>query len=176
MSDARLQSFDGLYTAHHQALHAFFLGKTSDAELSLDLLQDTFVRVWRNIETLDGLPPERQRAWLFAVARNLVIDQYRAAATRRSTAEVLARDALADERVAPAPDADVLRREQLEALDTAIRLLPEDLRVVLVLQTVGERNSTEIGELLGRPPGTVRYQLAEARRRLARELRLGGED
>jgi RNA polymerase sigma-70 factor (ECF subfamily) len=172
VSTARQQSFDALYSVHHQGLHAYFLGKTSDAELAFDLLQDTFVRVWRNMATLDGLPPERQRAWMFAVARNLVTDHYRAAATRRSTAEVLARDASTGDTTVPPAEADFLRHEQSAALEAAIRLLPEDLRVVLVLQVVGERNSTEIGELLGRPPGTVRYQLAEARRRLARELRL----
>ena len=41
---------------------------------------------------------------------------------------------------------------------------------IIVLSAVGERNSSEIGVLLGRPPGTVRYQLSEARRRLARQL------
>jgi RNA polymerase sigma-70 factor (ECF subfamily) len=171
VSSAREQPFDALYAAHHQTLHAYFLGKTSDAELALDLLQDVFVRAWRNLATLEELAPERQRTWLFAVARNLVIDQYRARAARRSTDVALARAAAASETTSPPADADVVTRERLRTLDAAIRQLPEDLRVVLVLQAVGERNSTEIGDLLGRPPGTVRYQLAEARRRLARELR-----
>ena len=57
-------------------------------------------------------------------------------------------------------------------MDLAIRQLPEDLRTVLVLHLLGEATSAQIGELLGRPPGTVRYQLAEARHRLAQDLRL----
>ncbi|MBV9323564.1 MAG: RNA polymerase sigma factor [Chloroflexi bacterium] len=175
MSTARQQQFDALYAAHHATLHAYFLGKTSDAELALDLLQDAFVRVWRNLATLEGLSPERQRTWLFAVARNLVVDQYRSRASRRSTDAALAQAAAVAQTASPAAEADVLRRERLETLDRAIQQLPEDLRVVLVLQAVGERNSTEIGELLGRPPGTVRYQLAEARRRLARQLQLDAE-
>ena len=169
------QQFDALYATHHATLHAYFLGKTSDAELALDLLQDAFVRAWRNLATLEGLPPERQRMWLFAVARNLVVDQYRWQATRRSTDAALAQAAAGAQTSSPAADADLLTRERLQALDRAIHQLPEDLRVVLVLQAVGERNSTEIGELLGRPPGTVRYQLAEARRRLARQLQLDQE-
>jgi RNA polymerase sigma-70 factor (ECF subfamily) len=165
--------FDALYAAHSQTLHAYFLGRTGDAELALDLLQDTFVRCWRNLANLDGLPPERQRAWLFAVARNLVIDEYRASATRRGTGQALARAAAAaGSSSAPAEDA-VVEREDLRAVDAAIQRLPLDLRTVLVLQVVGDRSSAEIGELLGRPAGTVRYQLAEARRRLRRELHLG---
>jgi RNA polymerase sigma-70 factor (ECF subfamily) len=175
VSDARQQAFDALYAAHHQGLHAYFLAKTSDPELALDLLQDAFVRVWRNLATLEVLAPDRRRAWLFSVARNLVIDQYRAQATRRATSEALAQETASAASISPAADADVLTREQLEAVDAAIRRLPDDLRIVLVLQTVGERTSAEIGELLGRPAGTVRYQLAEARRRLARSLGLEQE-
>jgi len=59
-------------------------------------------------------------------------------------------------------------------VDRAIRRLPEHLRTVLVLQVLGERTSAEIGEMLDRPAGTVRYQLSQARKRLAEELRLLG--
>lgn len=161
------REFDAIYAAHHQTLHAYFLGRTGDAELALDLLQDTFVRVWRNMANLETMSAERQRGWLFAVARNLVIDDYRASATRTRTGEALAW--LADE-TSPAADSGVVERDQLRALDAAIRRLPADLRTILVLQVVGERSSTDIGELLGRPAGTVRYQLAEARQRLRQEV------
>lgn len=164
--------FDQMYAAHHQTLHAYFLGRTSDPELALDLLQDTFVRLWRNLQAVGDLASERQRAWLFSVARNLVIDQHRALSTRRATQQALADAAATANSSAPPADMEVAVREKLQELDLAIRDLPEDLRVVLVLSVVGERTSTEVGELLGRPPGTVRYQLAEARRRLAHNLRL----
>jgi len=161
------REFDALYAAHHQTLYAYFLGRTGNAELAQDLLQDVFVRVWRNMLNLVALPAERQRSWLFAVARNLVIDEFRASATRTRTGEALASLA---ENTSPSADTSVVERDLLYALDTAIQHLPADLRTVLALQVVGERSSTEIGELLGKPPGTVRYQLAEARRRLRREV------
>lgn len=168
----RQRVFDELYGAHHQSLHAYFLGKTSDAELALDLTQDAFLRAWRNIGTLEALSSERQRAWLFTVARNLVVDAHRARATRKSMGDALATQANVGDLAAPAADSNVARRERIEALELAIQRLPEDLRVVLVLQVLGERTSAEIGEVLEIPAGTVRYQQAEARRRLARDLRL----
>ena len=76
-ADEREALFDVLYEEHRQTLHAFFLGRTSDPELALDLLQEAFIRAWRNLDMLLALPPRRQRAWLFAIGRNLVIDQYR---------------------------------------------------------------------------------------------------
>ncbi len=163
--------FDRLYDEHRQVLHAFFLGRTSDPELALDLLQEAFVRVWRNADTLLALAPVRRRAWLFAVARNLVIDQYRGRAVRTATHEALAAAADATERVSDGPEATVERDQELQLVDRAIRRLPEHLRTVLVLQVLGERTSAEIGELLDRPAGTVRYQLSQARKRLAEELR-----
>jgi RNA polymerase sigma-70 factor (ECF subfamily) len=165
--------FDALYAAHCQTLHAYLLGRTADPEQALDLLQDVFVRAWRNLATLQDLPLERQRAWLVAVGRNLVVDHYRAQATRRAATDALARALEAP--VAAAAEVEVVEREQLARLDAAIWRLPEDLRIVLVLQVVDGRTSTEIGELLSRPPGTVRYQLAQARRRLARALGLPGD-
>ena len=70
-NDEREALFDGLYEAHRQSLHAYLLGRTSDAELALDLLQEAFVRAWRNLDAVTVLPEHRQRAWLFATGRNL---------------------------------------------------------------------------------------------------------
>jgi RNA polymerase sigma-70 factor (ECF subfamily) len=168
----RESRFDALYIAHRQTLHAYFLGKTGDGELALDLLQDTFVRVWRSLDIVDGASEERQRAWLYSIARNLVVDQYRRQATRRAVAVDLIQEAAVKNVSAAPPDVELSERERRQAVDRAIQRLPEDLRTVLVLQLVGERTSGEIGELLGKPAGTVRYQLAEARRRLAADLQL----
>src|SRR4051812_27453426 len=143
--------FDRLYEEHRVGLHAFFLGRTSDPELALDLLQEAFVRAWRNAETLVGLTPARQRAWLFAVARNLVIDQYRGRATRAATQDALVAATDPAEQIAAGPAVAVERDQELEMVDRAIKRLPEHLRMVLVMQVVGERTSAEIGEILGRP-------------------------
>jgi len=164
--------FDALYSAHRQTLHAYFVGKTGDSDLALDLVQEAFVRLWRNLPAVESLAEARQRAWLFSIARNLVIDEYRGRAERRASGAQLARQAALAERAAPAADALAMQRLRVQAVDAAIRRLPEDLRTVLVLSVLGERSSAEIGEVLGRPAGTVRYQLLQARRQLAADLRL----
>jgi len=162
--------FDDVYAAHRTTLHAYFLGRTGDPELALDLLQEVFLRAWRSVQTLAALPAERRHFWLFSIARNLVVDIYRKRGAGDAAHERLHR--LATPEHAEAAERDALEHEQLAELDAAIRRLPDELRAVLVLQVLGERTSTEIGEILGRPAGTVRYQLAQARRRLADELHL----
>ena len=82
--------FDALYDEHRRAVHAYFLGKTGDTELALDLVQELFLRVWRSLAILAAVPADRRKYWLFSAARNLVVDQYRARASRE--AAHLARD------------------------------------------------------------------------------------
>ena len=169
----RLRLFDRLYATHATALHDYLLGRTGDAEVARDLLQETCVRLWRSIAEVRALAPDRQRAWLFTVARNLVVDVYRARASAEAANAALGQRALAaGAGVVAAAEADALARADLDLLDAAIARLPQELRTVLVLQVLGDRTSAEIGELLGRPAGTVRYQIAQARRQLAAELGL----
>ena len=170
--DEREASFDGLYDAHQRTLHAFVLGRTGDPDLALDVLQEAFVRAWRNLDLLLALGPARQRAWLFATARNLMIDQHRGRATRTAARDALVATMDVADQTSDGPERIVERERDLRLVDEAIRRLPEQLRTVLVLQVVDERTSAEIGELLGRPAGTVRYQISQARKRLAEELRL----
>ena len=171
-ADDREAGFDGLYDEHQRTLHAFLLGRTGDPEVALDLLQEAFVRAWRNLDLLLALAPAQQRAWLFSAARNLVIDQHRGRATRTAAQNALVATIDPDEQLAEGPERIVERERDLRLIDEAIRRLPEPLRTVLVLQVLDERTSAEIGELLDRPAGTVRYQISQARKRLAEELRL----
>jgi RNA polymerase sigma-70 factor, ECF subfamily len=167
----REAGFDGLYDEHQRTLHAFLLGRTGDPELALDLLQEAFVRAWRNLDLLLALESARQRAWLFATARNLIVDQYRGRSTRTAAQDALVATLDASHQTSEGPERIVERERELRLVDEAIRRLPEQLRTVLVLQVLDERTSAEIGELLDRPAGTVRYQISQARKRLAEELR-----
>jgi RNA polymerase sigma-70 factor (ECF subfamily) len=138
----------------------------------LDLLQEAFVRAWRNLDTLLTLPTQRQRAWLFATGRNLVIDQYRSRATRTAAHDALQATTDQAALVSESAEHTVEREDELRLVDAAIQQLPEELRTVLVLQVLGEHTSAEIGVMLGRPAGTVRYQISRARKLLAEALRL----
>jgi RNA polymerase sigma-70 factor (ECF subfamily) len=171
-TDEREALFDDLYAAHRQTLHAFLLGRISDPELALDLLQEAFVRAWRNLDMLVACSPRRQRAWLFATSRNLVIDQYRSRATRTVAHDALQVEVSHDAPVSESAERTAEREDEVRVVDAAIQHLPEELRIVLVLQVLGEHTSAEIGEMLGRPAGTVRYQISRARKLLAETLRL----
>src|SRR5215218_10558190 len=76
--------FTRIFDEHRHAVHAYFVGRVGDPELARDLVQETFLRVWRRLSEVGPLPAEQQRAWIFTVAGNLAIDSYRAAATRQA--------------------------------------------------------------------------------------------
>jgi len=164
-------AFGAFYEAHCRPLHAFLLGHCANTEVAQELLQDVFVRAWSNLPAVALLPPQRQRAWLIAVARNLVIDAHRRRATRPST---VALEWIAGRPGAPEeePDAVAEHHAQLAALDGAIRRLPDDLRTVLLMHVLAGMRSAQVGEALGKPAGTIRYLLLLARRQLAQQLEL----
>jgi RNA polymerase sigma-70 factor (ECF subfamily) len=163
----REAEFRRLYDDNRSAVHAYLIGRLCGRQSPADLLQEVFMRVWRHLDTVAGLPPDRQRGWIFTVARNLSIDAGRhdrtLAGTERALAAGPARTA------SPASDA-VVSAERAAIVGAAIRRLPEPQRVTLALAAAGGLTSTEIGAALGIPPGTARYRLSLARRALADAL------
>ena len=165
--------FDGVYRCHYRVVYAYLYGQVQEEAMATDLLQDTFVRVWGHIDDLRGTPADRQLYWILSIARNLVYDQYRRREVR-SRVEYSPR--FAAESRSSDPQQELETSETQRLLDAAIRALPDSLRIPLTLSAMGGLNSVEIAQLLSRPPGTVRYQIAEARKRIAREIGLTAGD
>jgi len=164
--------FEQAYDTSYQALYAYLFGRTADAEMAQDLLQETFLRVWRHRQKLSEQTDEHQRAWIFAIARNLLIDSSRRRTVRSAAEDEFAQSAGVPPGMQKEVEVQVEEREQVALLGQAIKQLPEDLRTVLVLGVLAEMSSTEIGAVLGKPAATVRYQMAKARKMLAGALHL----
>jgi RNA polymerase sigma-70 factor (ECF subfamily) len=127
-------------------------------------MQDVFLRVWRHRDAVIGMPSDRQRAWIFTVARNLSVDAHRQVLAEAGAVQALVREPARPPQPASAA---VLAAERVAIVGEAIRRLPEQQRVTLSMATVGGMTSAEIAAALGIPAGTVRYRLSLARRVLA---------
>ena len=164
--------FDEMYKDHHRVVYAYLLGQCGDAESATDLMQETFLRVWRRFADAQKVLAERRRFYFFAIARNLAIDYNR----RRSVQQRF----IASIETTPTaaqndPAQTIIAQETAAAMDEAINALPADLRTVLSLHLVGGMNSVEMGEALNIPAGTVRYRLSRARKCIAEYLKRKNE-
>jgi RNA polymerase sigma-70 factor (ECF subfamily) len=163
----REAEFRCLYEAHRAAVHAYFTGRTGDPQSAADLMQDVFLRVWQHLEKVTELPDDRQRAWIFTVARNLSVDAHRHQHTQAGVQQ-----ALAGEPAPPPQPAStaVIAAERVAVVGEAIRHLPEPQRVALSMAAAGGMTSAELATVLGVAAGTVRYRLSLARRAVAEAL------
>jgi len=147
-----------LYRRHGHAIFRFLRAATRDRALAEDLTQDVFVRVVRGLETYD--PRERDLAWLFRIARRLLLDHTRTEARRPHL--VPAEDAV------PASIPSVT----LEGLSLAEALsaLPSLERDAFLLREVGGLGYAEIASTVGGTADAVRNRIFRARDALRRAL------
>jgi RNA polymerase sigma-70 factor (ECF subfamily) len=132
-----------------------------------DLVQDTFVKLWR---TADRYDPQRGRleTWVLLTARSLAIDALR----RR----VLESRSLQSVGVQPEDDPEPLPYEQAAVADLSARarramgVLPPEQRSALELAYFGGRTTAEVAALEGIPQGTVKSRIRAALLRLRAEM------
>jgi RNA polymerase sigma-70 factor, ECF subfamily len=144
-----------LFNLYYASLVRMLYRRTGDRDRAEDLAQETFARAV-------SAPPDNPRPWLFAVALNLVREDWRRASTRGRRLELLRND---DGPQTPTPDTVYERNEDAERVRAALATLKERDREALLLKAEGF-NYDEIAEALGLARGAVGTTLARARRRL----------
>jgi RNA polymerase sigma-70 factor, ECF subfamily len=151
-----------LHDEHAAALWGYCLGLTGhDRARAEDVVQETLLRAWRNFPALD----ESQgsvRAWLFKVARNIVIDDWR---TKRARSEL----PVAEVPEVPGGSDTSDHTDQLllswVVADALTRLSPEHRAVLLECYYRGQ-SVAEAARRLGIPEGTVKSRTHYALRAL----------
>lgn len=147
-----------LYDEHAGPVYAFCVRWTGDAQRAEDVVQEVFLRAWRNLARLD-LETRPVRPWLLAVARNVIHDLHRAQQSRPQTVE--------DTALAQLPSPDELDRavESWQVLSVLQRLSPEHREVLVHAHWMG-RSVAETAAVLAIPPGTVKSRTYYALRAL----------
>jgi RNA polymerase sigma-70 factor (ECF subfamily) len=148
-----------LFKTYHATLVRYLTRRLGDRDWADEVAQETFVRALRQ-ETIVN-----ERAWLFAVATNLVRDEARKDARRRKHLELLRQEAEVEEQFEPEPS--TLEKAQEAAFARkALDALAERDRLALLMREEG-LDYKEIAEALELSFGSVGTTLARARRRLA---------
>lgn len=159
---------------HHESpLRAWLRGRFPWVLDVDDVVQESFLRLWRRRQRTDVPPIQSPKALLFATARNMAIDQRRHQAVAKT-------DSVAD--LAPMPVLDnhapieqtIAAREELEFLAEAIRRLPDRCRQVLTLAKIYGMTEREVAEKLGVSESTVRTHVEKGLKDVAVYLRRRG--
>lgn len=143
---------DRLYGQHAGELYRYLARRCPDAATAGDLLQETFLQVVRQSDQLAKVA--MPRAWLFAIARNMLARHYRRQRDPQAVAQLWYESA---------PDTE---DDRLVAMREAIQELPAELRDTLALRLEQELSYEEIAHVLEIPVGTVRSRLHNAVRHL----------
>jgi RNA polymerase sigma-70 factor (ECF subfamily) len=158
-ADALYQRFAGRIFG----LGLVMLGNDAAAQ---DLVQDTFVKLWRNAERYDRSRGKLE-TWVLLMARSLAIDAIRRRVLEARTVEHLDRPSEADQ--GPGPDERVATLDLTDRARHAMSSLPPEQRAALELAYLGGKTSAEISDLEGIPVGTAKTRIRAALLRL-REL------
>ncbi|WP_095588928.1 RNA polymerase sigma factor [Actibacterium ureilyticum] len=153
---------------HLPALRAFAITLTRNTAAADDLVQDTIVKAWTNIDKFQV--GTNLRAWLFTILRNTFFSD-----RRKRKREVADPDGIHAGRLAEAPahDGKLAFNDFSVAFD---RLSPEH-REVLILVGASGFSYDEAAEMIGVATGTVKSRANRARQRLCEMLELAqGED
>ncbi len=159
----RRQDFEQAYLDYANKIYRFLYWQTSDSSLAEDLTSEAFSRAWHKRQSFgEG----SAQAWLFRIARNLLIDY------RRKKKEVPLRDigeifeSLNRESLAKTHE----RADEIWHMRQALDNLPDNLRGVTVLRFIEELSVREVAEVLDLSEGNVRTLQFRALRHLRRTL------
>ncbi len=147
---------------------ARWVGTQAEAE---DLTQDVFVRAIRSLKSFRAEPAVPYRAYLLRIARNLVIDRWRARPPDTTSYQDLSGEYAplpADEVVGP--EATVIGRDEYQRLLDAIDKLPDAYSDVLRQRIVLGQSAAEVGARTGQTANAVRQLQFRAMTALRREL------
>src|SRR5262252_9246643 len=154
-------AFEEIFRLYQKPLANYLYRLTRNRTRSEDLLQDTFLRLWKAAPNYE--PSAKVSTYIFRIAHNLFLND--AARRREKALETLEAETRSD------PASDLNRREIRSAVQKAVEALPEGEREVLLLSEYSGFKYAEISEILGIPVGTVKSRMFSAVQRLKEALK-----
>jgi RNA polymerase sigma-70 factor, ECF subfamily len=169
--DGDERAFSELMKRYNRRMVNYIFRIIGDRDRAEDLLQDTFIRVYRNINRFDR--NRKFSTWLYTIATNLAKNELRNAGRspllyfqnfffRKDEPQMF--DA-ADK--SGRPDDNLYNKQLSDIIKSSIEKMPQRHRVVFTLRETEGKSYEEIAEILGCNIGTVKSRLNRARARFA---------
>ena len=160
MNKKRRESLDELYRTYAEQLYYFLLKLSGSPTAAEDLVQETFVRATISLHQVEG---SSARAWLYKVARNVYLDEWRR--RKRWSWVPFFQDT---EMISPygVPEEEMDRVEESQMLAELLYRLPENYRAIIHLREIEEMSYEEIAATLDITESQVKVTLHRARKKL----------
>lgn len=161
-------AFGELHDYYVDAIYNFLASRMSDPLDAEDLTGEVFLRAWRSLKNYrqKGYPFS---AYLFRIARNLLIDHYRQA-QREDKDLVETEDMGSVKGVEKSPDAIIATKQEHQQLRRYLDSIREDYRDVLVLRFLSGLSPDETAKVMQRSSGAVRVLQHRALAALRKQL------
>jgi RNA polymerase sigma-70 factor, ECF subfamily len=167
------RAFGVLVDRYDKRLLNFVYRTIGDRERAQDLVQETFVRVYRHLHRFDQT--KKFSTWIYTIAGNLAKNELRNRSRNPLVLfQTIKKNWDADHRPLEWEDTklrpdDLFRKRHLrEIVEKAVAELPEHHRIVFVLREIEGKTYEEIAEITGCNLGTVKSRLNRARNNFAR--------
>jgi len=152
---------------HLPAMRAFAISLTRNGAIADDMVQDTLVKAWTNIEKFQ--PGSNMRAWLFTILRNTYYSSRRKAKREVSDVDGIFTESLAEK---PAHDGHM----QMLDFRKALAKLKVEQREALLLVGASGFSYEEAADMCGVAVGTIKSRTNRARARIAELMGLNEDE
>jgi RNA polymerase sigma-70 factor (ECF subfamily) len=158
------KEFSKIYDQYIEKIYRFIFLKVSSEEIAQDLCSETFLKGWEAFKNNKEI--ENIQAFLYQIARNLVIDHYREKGrTKIVSAEYIP---IIDPR--PGLEEKIFLNSELNQVKTALFNLKEDYQNVIIWYYLDDLPLPEIAKILDKSEATTRVMLHRALKSLKNEL------
>ena len=167
------EAFGELYSYSHQAAYIVILAMVrADEDTVMDLVQDTYLKVYQRLDQLES--PSKFRAWVKQIARNTALDYIKKSRVL-AFSELYVDEAMEVEVEDPdtehLPDIVMDRQETARLLHEILDTLPDAQRTVISMHYLQGIPVKEIAATLGRSENTIKVQLFQGRKSLEAKIR-----
>ena len=159
-------AFDFFYRKHRARIYANILKLVKSPDIAADILQEVFIKVWKNASGLDV--NQSFEGYLVRIAQNSVYDFFRKAARQKKLEDKLMASSLADTDAEADTALDL--EENIKLLSKEIDLLPPKCREVFQLCKLEGKSYEEVAQLLDISTATVNNHIVKATRILKSRL------
>ena len=157
------EQFKTLFDMYFDDIRRYLYYRSGDEDLSTDLAQDTFMRIWeKELQVL----PEKDKALLYKIAGDLFVSH-----TRREKLRKEAPDRIRFEQSSRTPEEEMQFQEIQEKYEKALIKLPENQRIVFLMSRMEELTYPEIAARLSLSVKAVEKRMTGALSRLRKEIK-----